>query len=481
MTAERWQQVKVLFRSTLEHPAEKRQAYLDRACGSDSTLRQEVESLLASYSESDSIITTLLAEEAARLLASNQTESLVGRQFGHYDIVALLGEGGMGAVYLARDTKLGRQVALKLLPSYLRNDPDRLRRFEQEGCAASALNHPNILTIYEIGETDGTQFIATEFVAGETLRTRMRAAPMEPCEVLDVAEQVASALAAAHEAGIIHRDIKPENVMMRRDALVKILDFGLAKLTRGEDKTREAATRSPAKTSAGVVMGTVPYMSPEQALGRNVDHRSDLFSLGVVLYEMVTGQSPFAAASTAETLDRILHVEPEPMAAFNDGVPAELENVVRKCLDKDRGRRYSSARELLVELKNLKRDLEIGAPATITSRERRPSRWSYRLWFGALAVVIAAALGYRFMFRGPPAAYSPHIKSLVVLPLGNLSGDPAQEFFADGMTEALVNNLARIHALKVISRTSAMRYKRSPKSVPEIARELNVDCLFIHI
>ncbi len=263
--------------------------------------------MLISFEESDSIIETPVAEAAAQLLTSDEAESLVGQQLAHYEITALLGEGGMGAVYLARDTKLGRKVALKLLPSYFTKDADRLRRFEQEACAASSLNHPNILTIYEIGETDGTHFIATEFIEGETLRERMTGAPMKIGEVLHVAEQVASALAAAHEAGIIHRDIKPENIMVRRDALVKVLDFGLAKLAKQQATAVEATTRAMVNTSSEVVMGTVPYMSPEQALGRDLDHRSDLFSLGVLLYEMATGVSPFAGANSSETLDRILH------------------------------------------------------------------------------------------------------------------------------------------------------------------------------
>ena len=347
MTPERWQQVKTLFRSALEHEVDARAPFLDRACAGDDGLRREVESLLSSFEESDSVLEKPVGEAAAQLLTGDRAESLVGRQFGHYETLALLGEGGMGAVYLARDNKLGRKVALKLLPSYFTNDAERLRRFEREACAASSLNHPNILTIHEIGETNGTHFIATEFIEGETLRERMTGAPMKIDEVLHVAEQVASALAAAHEAGIIHRDIKPENVMVRRDELVKVLDFGLAKLSKQQATDMEATTLAPVLTSSGVVMGTVPYMSPEQALGREVDHRSDLFSLGVLLYEMASGESPFAGGNSGETLDRILHAEPEAMSRFNHEVPAELERIVGKCLEKDRERRYSSARELL--------------------------------------------------------------------------------------------------------------------------------------
>jgi serine/threonine protein kinase/dienelactone hydrolase len=359
VTPERWQQIKELFRAALEHGVEERPVFLYRACAGDDDLRGEVESLLASFKESDSIVRMPLAVAAAQLLTYGKSESLVGRQLGHYETIGLLGEGGMGAVYLARDIKLGRKVALKVLPSYFAKDVDRLRRFEQEACAASALNHPNILTIHEIGETDGTPFIATEFIDGATLRARMTGAPMQTGEVVDVAEQVASALSAAHEAGIIHRDIKPENVMVRRDALVKVLDFGLAKLTGQKGTGLEAATRAPANTNSGMVMGTLPYMSPEQALERDVDHRSDLFSLGVVPYEMATGGSPFAGTSATETLDRILHTEPEAIRHLNHEVPAELERIVGKCLKKDRERRYSSARELLKDLTDYRSSMAV--------------------------------------------------------------------------------------------------------------------------
>jgi serine/threonine protein kinase len=350
MTPERWQQVKAVFRSALKCDVEARASFLERACGGDAGLRREVQSLLASFEESDRILDMPVDEAAARLLTSEESEPLVGQRLGHYEIISLLGKGGMGAVYLARDTRLGRKVALKLLPSYFTSDLERLRRFEQEACAASALNHPNILTIYEIGETEGTHFIATEFIEGETLRARLRGAPMKVGEWFKIAEQAASALAAAHEAGIIHRDIKPENIMVRHDALVKVLDFGLAKLTRQGATDPEATARGLVETGSGVVMGTVPYMSPEQVLGRVVDHRTDLFSLGVLLYELATGHPPFAADSAGETLDRILHAEPAAISRFSHEVPAELERLVGKCLEKDRERRYTSARELLKDL-----------------------------------------------------------------------------------------------------------------------------------
>jgi len=479
VTPERWQQVKELFRSALGREEEGRAAFLDRACAGDDGLQREVESLLASFDESDSIIQKPVAKAAAELLTSNESESPVGQRLGHYEITGFLGEGGMGTVYLARDTKLGRKVALKLLPSYFTSDSDRLRRFEQEACAASALNHPNILTIYEIGETDGTHFIATEFIGGETLTEGIASASMKIGEVLNVAEQVASALAAAHEAGIIHRDIKPENIMVRRDGIVKVLDFGVAKLLKEPGTAREATTRAMIKTDLGVVMGTVPYMSPEQALARDIDHRSDLFSLGVLIYETATGQSPFAGANSIETLDRILHAQPEAISRFNQDAPPELGRIVGKCLEKDRERRYSSARELLADLKNLKRDVELESSAiTVKSQQKWRGPFVSPGWIAlALVILVATVLSYQSLFRSAPAAVSPEIKSVAVLPLENLSGDPTQEYFADGMTEALIGKLAQIGSLRVISRTSAMRYKASNKLLPEIAGELNVDAV----
>jgi serine/threonine protein kinase/Tfp pilus assembly protein PilF len=479
VTPERWQQVKAHFRSALEQKAEDRAGFLERACAGDDDLRREVELLLASYEESDSAIETAVAEAAARLLSDDRPESLVGQRLGHYEVTALLGEGGMGTVYQATDGRLGRKVALKLMPPDFTRDADRLERFEREARLTSSLNHPSILTVYEVGEENGVHFIAAELVEGETLRERMTGAPMEIGDLLAVAEQVASALATAHEAGIMHRDVKPENVMVRRDSLVKVLDFGLAKLIEPRAADVAAMAHGVVKTGPGVVMGTVPYMSPEQVLGRDVDHRSDLFSLGVLLYEMATGRPPFAGPTAGETADRILHAPLEAMAHVNPEVPAELERVVKRCLEKERDRRYGSARELLVDLTNLKRDLEVGATATATEGRgprRRPSLLGRRLAASA-AVALAAALGYTLLFQGAATEVAPEITSVAVLPLANLTGDPAEEYFADAMTESVISNLGQIRALRVTSRTSVMRYKGSSKSLPEIARELDVDAV----
>src|SRR5437868_8384863 len=281
-----------------------------------------------------------------------------------YRILEKLGSGGMGEVYLAEDTRLGRKVALKLLAEELTQNRDRLSRFDQEAYAASALNHPNILTIYEMGDEGGRHYIVTEFIDGQTLRKRLGGPPLESTEVLDIAIQVASALEEAHAAGIVHRDIKPDNIMVRRNGYVKVLDFGLAKLTETVDRTPsdgEASTRVMVQTDAGVVMGTSHYMSPEQARGKPVDARTDIWSLGVVLYELMAGRTPFEGETATDVLSAITKTEPPPLARYAANVPAEYEWIVMKALRKDAGERYQTAKELHSDLRKLKQRLEFEA------------------------------------------------------------------------------------------------------------------------
>lgn len=290
------------------------------------------------------------------------TEPLVpGANVAHYSVVSRLGEGGMGAVYLAEDTRLARRVALKILPADLARDPERMHRFIQEARLASALSHPNVAYIYEIGDDAGLRFLAMEYVEGEPLSARLGRGPVALAELLSIAAQVADALDAAHSKGIVHRDIKPSNLMLTSRGHLKVLDFGLAKLEAPKD-----GDETQLMTDAGVVMGTVAYMSPEQALGREVDHRTDLFSLGVVLYEMAASRLPFAGATPSETMARILGSQPEAIARFNYEVPEALDRIVRKCLEKDRERRYQSARDLLVDLRNLERDRAGDSPVPAT-------------------------------------------------------------------------------------------------------------------
>jgi serine/threonine protein kinase/WD40 repeat protein len=361
MNPERWQKIERLFHEALACEPADRTAFLAEACGADASLRQAIDSLLAHHEQSESFIELpAFAEPGA--LDGEERESWLGRTIGHYQIIEALGEGGMGEVYLAQDEKLGRKVALKFLPSFYTKDRDRLRRFTQEARAVSALNHPNIITIYEVGETNDHQFIATEFIEGETLRERLSRAPMKLGEALDVSIQVASALAAAHVVGIVHRDIKPDNIMLRRDEIVKVLDFGLAKLSEPPAAVdTQAGTKPLVRTDAGTVMGTVNYMSPEQARGLAVDARTDIWSLGVVLYEMVAGKSPFTGETATDTLSMILNREPPSLLLYSADLPAEIERIVEKALSKGREERYQSAKDLLIDLRRLKKRLEVEA------------------------------------------------------------------------------------------------------------------------
>jgi eukaryotic-like serine/threonine-protein kinase len=363
MTPERYRQIGEVYHAALEVGADERAAFLDRACAGDAALQREVVSLIASHERAPDFIAVPALAAAAELLAERETDALAGRTVARYKVLSLLGAGGMGRVYLAEDTELGRRVALKFLPEYFTTNKDKVRRFRQEACAASALNHPNILTVYEVGEADGAAFIAMEYVEGETLRSRLAGGPFGVGEALDVAAQIADALSAAHRAGIVHRDVKPENVMLRRDGYVKVLDFGLAKLTGHMPGSwpadSEAAARQVVMTNPGVVMGTAEYMSPEQARGLEVDGRTDVWSLGVVLYEMVAGRRPFAGETHGDTIVLILAREAPPLRHLAPAAPLELEQIVQKALAKDAEERYQTAKEMTIDLKQLKKRLEV--------------------------------------------------------------------------------------------------------------------------
>jgi len=360
MTPERHRQIGDIYFAALEVDANRRAAFLEAACAGDDALRQEVESLLASNQEAGDFISTTALDAIAGDLASDQQIALAGKRLNHYGILSLLGEGGMAEVYLAEDSRLQRKVALKLLPSAFNSDTDSVRRFELEARTVSALNHPNIVTIYEIGRFDDRQYIATELVEGCTLRDRM-AEGIALREVLDVAIQVSSALTAAHRAGVVHRDIKPENIMLRPDGYVKVLDFGLAKLIDNDRSTAATDDAGPKKfsTAAGLVLGTAGYMSPEQCRGLRVDARTDIFSLGVVLYEMIAGRGPFNAATMADTIASILEKEPAPLRELASDIPIALERIVRKALTKACDDRYQSAQDMLADLKRLSIELEV--------------------------------------------------------------------------------------------------------------------------
>ena len=375
MNPERWQQIEKLCQSTLDREASQRSAFLEEACGGDESLRREVASLLAYQEPAANFIESPALRVAAGLLAEEQAESTIGRRISHYRVFSLLGAGGMGEVYLAEDTRLGRKIALKLLPPSFTQDPERVRRFEQEARAASALNHPNIITIYEIGQADNLHYIATEFIEGQTLRQQMKSG-LKLRHALDVAIQAASALSAAHAAGIVHRDIKPENIMLRPDGLVKVLDFGLAKLTERQTAALDsgAPTDAELKTTPGTVMGTAHYMSPEQVRGLKVDARSDICSPGVMIYEMLASKPPFKGATTPDVLAAILRAEPAPLSHHAPEVSAELERIVTKALEKNREERYQSVKDLLLDLKRLKQRQDFEAELERSARAESSGR-----------------------------------------------------------------------------------------------------------
>jgi eukaryotic-like serine/threonine-protein kinase len=356
MTAERWQEIGRIYQAAMDLPSSERSSFLEEECRGDGALRQEVESLISADSGAGSFLAAGALNDAAKMLVKNKPH-MIGETLGHYQIASLLGSGGMGDVYLAEDVKLKRKLALKLLPPELTANLDRVSRFEQEARAASALNHPNIITIYEIGEANSNLMMAMEFVEGKTLRTTLGTGALRLNNVLNIAIQIADALAAAHKAGIIHRDIKPENIMIRPDGYVKVLDFGLAKLLENRAAGSEDATRALIKTSAGVVMGTAQYMSPEQARGHEVDARTDIFSLGAVLYEMIANGPPFRGETASDVIASILKTEPPRITHPSEEIPAELEWIVSKALEKDREDRYQTVKDLLIDLRRLKQRL----------------------------------------------------------------------------------------------------------------------------
>jgi eukaryotic-like serine/threonine-protein kinase len=377
MRPERWEQIDHLLQSALARMPQERSVFLAQACGDDELLRSEVESLIASHEDANNFLNTPRSQLAADFLVSGQARMTTGQKIGHYKVIRSLGSGGMGEVYLAQDSRLGRKVALKLLPDFFTHERARLRRFEQEARLASALSHPNVCTVHEVGETEGGgHYIVMEYVEGETLRHRMNGGRMQLAEVLDIGTQIASALVAAHAQGIIHRDIKPENVMLRRDHLVKVLDFGVAKLAEPKTSGPEDSTQALVKTGAGMVIGTVNYMSPEQARGEEVDSRTDIWSLGVMLYEMVTRRAPFEAATSSHVIVSILEKEPMSLSALNPEIPDALDWIVTKSLAKDREQRYQTVKDMLLDLKKLRERLSFQAELERSSAPGKKSKSS---------------------------------------------------------------------------------------------------------
>src|SRR5712691_4997414 len=430
MTADRWQHIDRLFHSTLECAPEKRESFLSQACGEDHELRTEVESLLRAHGQDGSFLDLPAYEVAPDFLADALGGLLAGQQIGPYKIISSLASGGMGEVYLAQDTRLGRKIALKLLPPDFAKDQHRIRRFAQEARAASALNHPNVCVIHEVGKTsDGRHFIAMELIDGITLRERIARGRLSLVDALTVAEQIAAALVAAHAAGVVHRDIKPENIMLRTDGYVKVLDFGLAKLSEsqpGLQGINEASTVMHVHTEPGTQMGTVRYMSPEHLRERPVDERADIWSFGVVLHEMITGVTPFEARTRNEVVALILKRQPARLR-FSDDVPPGFQQLVTKTLSKNRGQRYQTVSELAADLRGLRLELlgetsaepspisdqNAAVPRRIitktslesqTRHKRRPQTHASDTWKSALTYISHTAEQLLSEIKGHPKA-----------------------------------------------------------------------------
>jgi serine/threonine protein kinase/tetratricopeptide (TPR) repeat protein len=403
-----------------------------------------------------------------------------GNRLGPYEILSPLGAGGMGEVFRARDTRLGRDVAIKILPERFADNAQALARFEHEARAVAALSHPNILAIHDFGRADGIVYAVTELLEGESLDRRLVREELTWKKALEIGAAVADGLASAHAKGIVHRDLKPANIFLTRDGVVKILDFGLARadsLLSGDAATQAPTAAAAPATEPGTVLGTVGYMSPEQVRGEPADAGSDIFSLGCILYEMLTGRRAFREKTTAETLAAILRDHPRELPESGRTIPPGVNGVVLRCLEKNPEERFHSARDLAFAV----REILTASAASLPSGPAVPSApRGRRLWFGAALLALAGAAAVLWLApgvsrRGLPAA--DRVRSLAVLPLANLSGDPQQEYFADGMTDQIIAGLSRVADLRVTSRTSVMTYKQTGKKLPEIARELNVDAI----
>ena len=447
MTPDRHQQVGDLFHRALDLDTAIRPEFLRRACADDEELRHEVESLLAAHDRAEAFIATPAIEYPPPPAMHGSAEPAPSgpppRTVGPYLIVGLLGRGGMGEVYRGYDSRLGRDVAIKILPDEFARDAGRRSRFEREARMLAALNHPNIAAIYGIEDSGEVHALVMEFVDGETLADRIARGPIPVDEGLPIAKQIAEALEAAHQHAIIHRDLKPANIILRPDAIVKVVDFGLAKLT---DVSQLETMAAPLGTQIGVLVGTPCYMSPEQAEGKDLDRRSDIFSLGVILYEISTGLRPFAGDSHLEVMSSILRDTPRPITDVNPDLPADLGRIVRQCLAKERTRRYPSANALRNELAELQRSLPSDEPIVA-----RDAPWRH--------------------------AGTPAVDSLAVLPFANASGDSDTEYLSEGITETLINRLSQISTLRVVPRSTVFRHKGRDIEPTDLGRQLKVRML----
>src|ERR1700733_5409517 len=501
---DRWRHVENLFHEALGLTPEARVEFLDTKCAGDPELRKEVETLIdASAGQPMDFLQNSVRQAADRMITDRMYRKVaVGGQLGYYKIVALLGTGGMGEVYLAEDTRLRRKVALKVIGRNFNLDERGLRRFEHEAQAASALNHPNIVTVYEFGQAEGLRFIASEFIEGITLRQKIRAGKLELNAALDVAIQMASARAAAHDSGIVHRDIKPENVIVRTDGLVKVLDFGIAKLGSSQNNS---ATVTSSISEPGMVVGTAKYMSPEQARGLEVDARSDIFSLGSVIYELFTGKYAFGGETSSDVIAEILKTEPAPPVQAAPDLPYEVERIIGKALRKEREQRYQSVRDLLIDLQDFKKESEFQAKLQGSARQgavqtdgtksssgwRTPAfaypgahtakrgfpRGKWLLAPAALVVVVVAVLGYLHEHKSSAPVSATQLRSLAVLPFRNLRQDPAIDFLGFSLADEIITKLGYVNTLAVRPSSSVDKYRDQSIDPKKVAADLNVNTL----
>jgi eukaryotic-like serine/threonine-protein kinase len=485
MDPTRWNQIENLYHAALACGQDSRAALLQSACEGNEALRSEIESLLEFHARADFFIGTPALDIAARLLDEDeirehlqQRETLSsGTVVSHYRITGQIGAGGMGEVYRAHDPRLGRDVAIKILPALYSQNPDRLQRFEQEARAAAALTHPSIVAVYDVGTTaDHIPYVVTEILEGETLRTRLRRGPLPMGDAVTIARQIASGLAAAHRKGIVHRDLKPENIFLTRQGHVKILDFGLAKLL--PDSPLAEANTKRGETTQASILGTLGYMSLEQLRGEPVDQRSDLFSLGAVLYEMLSGRKAFAGNTAADIIGAILTAEPADLTPDARAIPASINGVLRQALQKQPRDRFQSAEEFATALTNASGSVADAPPVAPEPKVL----FARRLALVAALVLLPLSLVLLWQIpRGtqtPPAMFVPGaIRSLGVLPFMDVSTGPSTSYFADGMTDELITQLASLRDMRVISRTSAMRFKDSRESLANIAKALDVNVI----
>ena len=483
---ESWKRLEELFYRALDLPPDARTAFLDDACKEDPPLRRKLQDMLDATTRPADFLERPVENAARSLLGSRQREVDAGQPeplqpdtaFGHYRVVSLLGAGGMGRVYRAVDTTLDRDVAIKTLTPEIVQDPRSLQHFEQEARAASALNHPNILTIYEVGELQGTRFIVSEFIDGSTLGKRLAAGRLEVMAAVDIAIQVASGLVAAHAAGIIHRDIKPENLLVRGDGLIKIVDFGIAKLSEGHKLAHRPATSAAApaaNTRTGTIIGTAKYMSPEQARGQDVDGRTDVFSLATVIYEMLAGRAPFEGDTDSDVVAEILKTEPPLLSEVVPGVPAELSRIVAKALRKNRAERYDSSAQLLLELGNLRDELTFRAKLSALPAARTPR--ARRVVLAAVALTALAGASYAVWRASSHSGGSGQPHSLAILPFRNIRPDPATDFLGFSLADAVITKLGSINSLTVRPSSAIEKYRNQEIDPRQAGAALSVDTL----